>query len=203
MLNKSKTIILIGGAPTSGKSTIAREVSEHLKLPWISTDQIRDIMRAVVKKADIPNLFNPEGYSAERFYTEFSPEELVKMEFRQGEAAWVGVKKLIDDDYTWENGFTIEGVGLLPYLISRDYKTNQNIKPVFLADDNVDNVRKVIYTRGLWADADTYSNDIKEKEVEWVLLFGNKLKEEANKFDLTTKSSSSVSSIFFNFKDLF
>jgi 2-phosphoglycerate kinase len=40
------TKYLIGGAPTVGKSTVAAALAAHLDLPWISTDQIRDILQS-------------------------------------------------------------------------------------------------------------------------------------------------------------
>jgi len=50
-------IILIGGSPTAGKSYTARKIAESFKLPWISTDTIRDQMRKIVREKDFPNLF--------------------------------------------------------------------------------------------------------------------------------------------------
>ena len=44
-----KEIILIGGAPTIGKSFLAKKLSEEMKIPWISTDTIREFMREVVR----------------------------------------------------------------------------------------------------------------------------------------------------------
>ena len=178
----NKTIILIGGAPTTGKSTIGRLVAQHLGLPWISTDQIREIMRTVVKRKDLPKLFTPEGYDAEKFLTEFSAEQIVKMEMEQGEAVWSAVKKLIEDDWVWENGFVVEGVNILPRLVAKDFGSNENVRSVFLVDEDGDRIRDVVFTRGLWDGANTYSDDVKEKEVEWVLLFSHKLKEEAEKY---------------------
>lgn len=181
MKNKQQ-IILIGGAPTTGKSTIAQAVAKQLNIPWISTDQIREIMRTVAKRDDFPKLFSPEGYTAEKFLTEFSAEEIVNMEFDQGEATWIGIKKFIEDDYTWENGFVIEGVNILPHLIARDLKNDSRIKAVFLVDEDSDRMRDVVFRRGLWDDANTYSDEVKEKEVEWATLFSHKLKQEVEKY---------------------
>ena len=50
-------IILIGGSPTAGKSYTARKISEELKLPRVSTDTIRGMMRGIVRKKDYPDLF--------------------------------------------------------------------------------------------------------------------------------------------------
>ena len=41
-------VILIGGAPTVGKSYLGRKLAEELKLPWISTDTIREMMRKLI-----------------------------------------------------------------------------------------------------------------------------------------------------------
>lgn len=177
----SKNIYLIGGMPTAGKSTIAQSMSDHFHIPWISTDQIREVMRIVADRNQYPKLFTPEGYSAERFLTEYDAQQIVDMELEQGEATWPGVSKLIRDDYTWPQGFVIEGVGILPHLIARDCNGNPNVKPVFIGDENEDRVRKVVYTRGLWDDAKTYSDDVKEREVEWAILFSKMLKQEAEK----------------------
>jgi 2-phosphoglycerate kinase len=178
----NKNIILIGGAPTTGKSTMAHLVAKHLGVPWISTDQIREIMRLVANRKDYPKLFNPEGYTAERFLTEFSAEQIANMEMEQGEAVWPGIKKFIEDDYTWKDGFVIEGVNLLPHLIAKDFANEKQIKPIFLVDEDADRIRNVVFTRGLWDDAHTYSDDVKEKEIEWTLLFSHKLKTEVEKY---------------------
>ncbi len=178
----SKNIILIGGAPTAGKSTMAHLVAGHLGLPWISTDQIREMMRLVANRNDYPKLFSPEGYTAERFLTEFSTAQIADMEMEQGEAVWPGIKKFILDDYTWRDGFIIEGVDILPHLIAKDFVNEKQIRPIFLIDEDRDRISDVLFTRGLWGDAHTYSVDLKEKEIEWVLLFNQRLKTEVGKF---------------------
>lgn len=177
----NRKIIMIGGAPTTGKSTMAGLVARHFNIPWISTDQLRNVMRNVTNRERHPKLFNPEGYTGERFLTEFSKEEIVNMEFQQGEAAWPGVKSFIDDDYTWKDGFVVEGVNILPHLVSKDFGNNKEVQAVFLVDEDADRIKDVIFNRGLWDDADKYSDDVKGKEIEWVLEFSHKLKTEAKK----------------------
>lgn len=175
----SKRIILLGGAPTTGKSTIAQALAKYFDLPWISTDQIRNTMRITASRETHPNLFNPEGYDAERFLAEFSAEQIVAMELAQGEAAWAGIKAFIEEDYTWNDGFVIEGVNILPHLIAKDFSQNGDISAVFVVDHDIERMRKVIYERGLWDDADKYPDSLKEKEVEWVTLFNRHLEDAA------------------------
>lgn len=181
MKQEQKLIILIGGAPTTGKSTVARLVAKHLNIPWISTDQIREVMQAVADRKTFPKLFNPEGYNAERFLTEFSAEQIAQMEMDQGDLVWIGVKKVIEQN-TWEDGFVIEGVNILPHLVAKDFGGNADVKAVFLVDEDADRMREVVFTRGLWDDAHTYSDSVKEKEVEWASLFSHKLKAEVEKY---------------------
>ena len=171
--------LLIGGAPTVGKSTLAAALAEHLALPWISTDQIRDIMRTVADRRDHPGLFNPEGYDAESFYTAFSAEEIVALEIGQGEAAWAGVRALIAHDYTWPQGFVVEGVNLLPHLIKRDFGADASVKAVFVTEADPRRMREVIFGRGVWDEASRYSDAAKEKELAWITRFDTWLRQEA------------------------
>jgi 2-phosphoglycerate kinase len=183
MLNDTKKIILIGGSPTAGKSTITKQLSKYLGIPWISTDQIRDLMRTTVNENDFPVLFHTKDHTAESYLKKYSVEEIVDEEKAEAEAVWVGVKWFIENDYTWEDGFIIEGVGILPHLVARDFKKKTEIKSVFLVDEDSARIRDVVFNRGLWADASTYSDEVKEKEVEWVMLFGHNLKAETEKYD--------------------
>lgn len=67
----------------------------------------------------------------------------------------------------------------MPHLVAQDFKDNENVKAVFLVDEDADRARNVVFTRGLWGEAHSYSDDVKEKEVEWVLNFSHRLKAEA------------------------
>lgn len=182
MLNKSRNIYLIGGAPTTGKSTVAQHVASHFYIPWISSDQIRDIMRVTATKDIWPGLFNASEYTAERFLTELSMEEIIRLEIEQGEEAWLGVKYMIESDYTWEDGFVVEGVNVLPHLVNRDFADKSHVKAVFLTIGNEDHIRDTVFNRGLWSDANTYPDAVKEKEVEWVVGYNEYIKKESNKY---------------------
>lgn len=182
----TKTIILIGGAPTTGKSTIAHMIAKHLDIPFISTDDIRSAMQAVARREDHPNLFNPEGYDGERFLTEFSAEEIADKEWAQGEATWIGIKKILQDYHSLKQGCVIEGVNILPYLVNRDFPKQNHIKAVFLVDDDKERIRNVVLTRGLWDQPQNYPDSLKEKEVDWVLSFSEKIKTDARKFGYHT-----------------
>lgn len=182
-------IILIGGSPTAGKSYTAKKLAEWLKLPWISTDAIRSQMRKLVREEDYPALFELAGATPEmsvEFLTSRTTEEVVKQQTGESEDVWKGVKALIETDDI--DSFIIEGIAILPHLVSDLIKTNKKIKAVFLVDEDEERVRKIIFTRGLWSEASTYPDSVKEKEVEWVFAFNDHIKNEAKKYNLPVVS---------------
>lgn len=180
-------LILIGGSPTAGKSYTARRISEELKLPWISTDTIREQMREIVRKEDYPNLFLHGDDSSDRaveFLTHNTADQIVEHHNKENEDVWKGVLGIIEGDYVWGD-FIIEGVAILPkFIASQKWSDEKNIKALFLIDEDKERVRKTIFTRGLWNKAENYPDDVKEKEVEWVFAFNNYVKQEAKKYNL-------------------
>ena len=59
-----------------------------------------------------------------------------------------------------------------------------DIQAVFLIDEDKDRVRNTVFTRGLWDEPQKYPDEVKEKEVEWVLAFNDYIKSEAKKYNL-------------------
>lgn len=177
-------IILIGGAPTIGKSYTARKISEQLKFPWISTDTTREMMRGLVNRKDYSNLFlHSTGITAQKYLTKYSAKEIVSNQNKESREVCKGVKALVETDYAWES-FIIEGRAILPDMVKKIMKKDKRIKPVFLYNDSEEDIRKVIFSRGLWDEADKYPSSVKAKEVEWVVLFNGWVKKEAKKYNL-------------------
>ena len=175
-------IILIGGAPTVGKSELAKHLSKDLNIPWISCDSVKEIMRKTVRKNDYPNLFYQPSFAAEKYMNSHTIQQIIRDQNKENTDVWKGVKALIDTDYTWKS-FIVEGVAIIPNLVHRSYRENKKIKTIFLINNDKEWIRKVVFTRGLWADADKYPDSVKEKEVEWVIEFNEWLKKDAKKYN--------------------
>lgn len=92
---------------------------------------------------------------------------------------------LVKTDYVWES-FIVEGVAVLPGLAKKLTEKFPYVKSVFLIDEDENRIRNLIFTRGLWDDANKYSDSVKEKEVEWAGAFNAWLKEECEKYSLPT-----------------
>ncbi len=181
-----KKVILIGGAPGTGKTTIARQLSKELNLPWISTDQLRGVVRDYATRSQYPDLLLPEGLdTAEKFLTQFSAKEIADMEYKQAFDVWPAMKYLIEETYGWEEGVVIEGVNIVPELIiETGLRDKEGVASIFLIDEDQERLTDVVYGRGIWDKADSYSDDLKPKEVEWVGLYTLRLKEAAEKHQL-------------------
>jgi 2-phosphoglycerate kinase len=182
-----RKIILIGGAPTSGKSYTARVIAEDLKLPWISTDTIREQMRGIVRKDDYPNLFifnDSDPKQAVEYLSEATTNKIVDDQNKESGDVWKGLKALIENDYVWDD-FVVEGVAILPSFIPQ-LSDNNIIIPFFLTDNNKRRIRETIFTRGLWNEASKYPDSVKEKEVEWVLAFDQWIRKESKKYGYKT-----------------
>lgn len=175
-----KQIILIGGMPTAGKSTIALTLSKHLGLPWISTDQIGTVMRAVASRASHHDLFTWHDRDDFQYLDEQTASEIADGEFAKGEAVWPGVRKLIDEDHTWADGFIIEGDDVLPHLVARDLSDARHVSAVFIGDPDIERIRRVVLARNFMGDdARAYPDEVKEREIRWILAYGEKLKTQA------------------------
>lgn len=181
-----RKIVLIGGSPTAGKSYTARKLAEQLKLPWISTDTIREEMRELVRRKDYPSLFDFYEATPKRaveYLTHNTAKEIVKHQNEESMEVWKGVEAIIKTDYVW-GAFIIEGIAVIPKLVSKLVKSNKGVKAIFLIDEDIKRIRKTIFTRGLWDEASKYPDSVKEKEVEWVIAFNNYIKKEAKRYNL-------------------
>ena len=98
-----------------------------------------------------------------------------------GIETWPGNKKLIEDDFTWREGFILEGVNILPSLLP-SLQTSSDVRPLFLTDEGDDALRMAIFSRGLYADADTYADELKEYEITWARLFDQRIQAEAQQY---------------------
>lgn len=175
----NREVILIGGMPTAGKSVMAAKLARHFDVPWISTDQIRTIMKSVASPAKYPLLFDTHGMTAEQYFATFSVEEIAQNEFEQANEVWAGITAFIDKNSDWRNGFIVEGVNIIPNLVKQSYGDNREVKALFISDSDDAHIEKVVYGRGLYEDAKKYSDALKPKEIEWVKLFDKMIRDDA------------------------
>ncbi len=117
-------VILIGGSPMTGKSTIAMNIASTLKYPCISTDDIGEALQTVVA-------INPMQKSDFRtYYANTSPDKLIADIQQYHKAMELAINRLIDIHGSWGNSLIMEGWALYPSRIQ--HLIGENVSAVWL-----------------------------------------------------------------------
>lgn len=115
-------ILLIGGATGVGKSTVATQVATQLGITRIvSTDAIREVMRATVSPDLVPHLHVSSFEAIETRATVPSTstvEPLLVGFLRQVAAVEVGIRQILRRSVLEQTDTVIEGVHLVPGMLS-------------------------------------------------------------------------------------
>ncbi|MDY0087828.1 MAG: 2-phosphoglycerate kinase [Coriobacteriia bacterium] len=156
-LNKidAPIILLVGGTTGVGKSTIATEVAHRLGINrFVSTDSIREVMRAIFTKELMPAL-HASAFEAWRSLRVPVPQgaNLVVLGFREQAAVVTsGVKALIERSMEEGVSLVIEGVHLVPGYIDPEDFPGARIVQILIAVEDEDAHRSHFYIREVQTD---------------------------------------------------
>ena len=107
------TVVLVGGPPGAGKSTLGRRLAQRLGYGALSVDDLAAAMRSVTDAARHPGLFlQPDGHL--RYFTDSSPDQLIADALRQEEVLWPAVERVIRTRLGKGDGVVIDGWLLSP-----------------------------------------------------------------------------------------
>ncbi len=116
-------LVLLGGAPGVGKSSVAAEVGARLRIrPVLPTDSIREVMRTILP-AQLAAILNVSSFEAHRELRAPLPEEHdpVVVGFRQqAEFVATGIRGLVNRSLREGSDLVVEGVHMLPGLFDDD-----------------------------------------------------------------------------------
>lgn len=87
-------MILIGGPPMIGKTTIARRLAARLDYGTMSTDDLGQSIRAVTTPDSHPNLHLMSGIDYREYYVSRSTERLIQDAENQHQASCLPSKQL-------------------------------------------------------------------------------------------------------------
>ena len=124
-------VILIGGAPFSGKTTIARKIASMLDYSCISTDDIGSAIEAIV-----PEYFPKIGFDYREYYIKHTVSELIEHAEKQHKKLWPAIENVIKNHALWGDPIVVEGWALHPEnVLNLEY---DNVKSIWLlADENL------------------------------------------------------------------
>jgi 2-phosphoglycerate kinase len=112
-------VILIGGAPMTGKSTVARMLAGQLNYGCISTDDIGQAIEAVTTQVSHPALHRLAGQDFREYYVTRSVEELVADAELRHAALWPALKRVILAHAEWGTPIVMEGWALQPDKVAQ------------------------------------------------------------------------------------
>lgn len=181
-----RKFVLIGGAPLAGKTTLAEQFAKTFNGDNFSTDDIRNWIKKKIDPKKAPNLFYDEGLTVEEFYKKYpKPEDVLEGEILQSLEVQKGILEFINSE-SKAKVVVIEGIAITPRFVhdleQREKEIESEIISMFIYENNKERIRERIYKRGLWDDADKYDDRYKEMEIEWVVLYNEYFRMEAEKY---------------------
>lgn len=188
-------IILIGGTPRAGKTTLAQKVSKELSIPWISADVLGAIARTYVSDDQIDSLFpvnrirTETGGGNDDLYNTYSKEEIASSYLKQGEAVeravYVFVQYAISEG--WD--YVIEGYQITPQIISKLVKEYPEVKSVILVNTNSNETlerSKMSNVKSDWLRDKTNSKETFEKVGQMIDYYSIQLLEQCAEYNVKT-----------------
>jgi len=125
---KNVKVILIGGSPMSGKTTLANKIASKYFYNCISTDDIGQVIQTVI---DIDPM---KGHDYREYYIRKSIDDIINDTKKYHEKMWFSIKRLIEIHSTWSNPIIVEGWALYPRLVKE--LNSESIKKIWLVCDN-------------------------------------------------------------------
>jgi len=192
-------IILIGGPPRSGKTTLAQRITKETGIPWISTDAFDDIVQRYLPDDKRAELFpktilrKKSGGGNDELYDTCSVEEVVIAYLKQAESVHLAVETFVDCALKEGWDYVIEGYHITPKLLSKLRASGHNFNSVVLISTDA----KGVIERSLGSDATndwlrdkTLKEETYVRIAEMVSLFSQKIDQEARNLGMETVETS-------------
>jgi len=175
-------VILVGGAPLSGKSSLANALARRSGIAHVSTDDLSTAIRAVTSARSHPALhyLDVDGRFRD-YYHAHTPERLMEDALAFHRAAWPAIEAVARAHADWDRPAVIEGWGLLPDRVAR--LGLESVKAVFLVPGETVYERRCRADAGFWrgaADEEGLIRSFARRSI----LFARMLEASANEHGL-------------------
>lgn len=122
-------VLLLGGGPMIGKSTVALEISSHFKINCISTDDIAEILQSIDDISPIKDKNFLEYYAINYV------NKLILDISKYHKTIEPAIHRIIDIHSSWGSSLILERWAIYPNSIIK-YKDSSNIKSLWLIAEN-------------------------------------------------------------------
>lgn len=107
-------VILIGGAPCTGKTTLGRLLAGKLGWTSLSADDLCVAVKEVTTPESHPGLHLMEKGKHIEYFSDNTPEKLIQDAIDQQNAIWPSLKRVIENHATFGSPVVIDGCMLNP-----------------------------------------------------------------------------------------
>lgn len=107
-------VILIGGCPGAGKTTLGRAIASRFEYASLTIDDLLNAARAITSPQSHPGLHVMNQPNFVEYYTDSPVDKLIADATLQHEAIWPAVERTIRNHATWGSPIVIDGWHLRP-----------------------------------------------------------------------------------------
>lgn len=107
-------VVLIGGCPGAGKTTLGRAIAGKLGYASLTIDDLVNAARAVTTSQSHPGLHVTNKPNFVDYFTNSPVEQLIADATLQHQAIWPAVERTIRNHATWGTPIVIDGFHLRP-----------------------------------------------------------------------------------------
>ena len=133
-------VIFIGGAPLSGKTTLAKRLAAQLGYALATIDDLSTAVRAVTTPQSHAALHPMAGWDYRAYYIAHAPDILIAHAAHEHDALWPAIAAVIQAHCRWAGPVIVEGWQLDPVRVA-SLPMSQMRAYWLLADDALLEVR--------------------------------------------------------------
>ena len=111
-------VIVIGGAPFSSKTTLAKRLAAQKAYALVAIDDLGTAVRAVTTRQSHPALHPMAGWDYRAYYIVHSPTTLIHHSRREHQALWPAIAAVIHAHLQWAGPVILEGWQLDPARVA-------------------------------------------------------------------------------------
>lgn len=141
------SVLLLGGGSASGKTELAKVLSNHYKINRILADDIRISMEAVVTRDNPIYNFEEEGVTEEQRpeYTSYSKQEVSREVCK-------GLENIVHHHTIVEDPIIIEGDDILPDFAKARQDYSHKVRSLFIYTEDRELIKKNLLARNRFID---------------------------------------------------
>lgn len=174
---KKYKVILIGGSPMIGKTSLAIKIASQLKYCCLSTDDLGEAVRAINTNKDLDPM---KGFDYRSYYLKKTAAELIEETFIQHHLMEKSIMKVVKAHYEWGHPAVIEGWNLYPEFLTK-YK-KPDILSIWLTA-NKDFFKTRIFNNNLFSSGATAENKWIKNYLERTKWHNSIIKKQAVVFN--------------------